>query len=65
MHELNKNVRTFPKKSPKIWGIEMCLKENKRNDKPSWVCSIVTVHSIKGEGCSGKTVPRKFQFLKQ
>ena len=31
-------------------GIEMCIKDNKRNDKPSCVCFIVTVFSIEGEG---------------
>ena len=62
MHELYKNVRTFPKKSPKIWGIEMCLKENKRNDKPSWVCFIVTVHSIKGRVAVVKLFPENFYF---
>ena len=46
-------------------GIEMCIKYNKRNDKPSCVCFIVTVFSIEGEGCSGKTVPIRFLFLKQ
>ena len=55
------------KKSPKTYtlGVEMCMKENKRNNKSSWVCLIVTVYSIEREGFSGKTVPRRFLFLKQ
>ena len=59
--------RDNKKKNPKMYtlGIEMCIKDNKRNDKPSWVCFIVTVFPIEGERCSGKTVPSRFPFLKQ
>ena len=54
-------------KSPQTYtsGVEMCMKKIKRNNKSSWVYLIETVYSIEGEGCSGKTVPRRFLFLKQ
>ena len=57
------NKQRDKKKHPKMYtlGIEMCIKDN---DKPSWVCFIVTVFPIEGEGCS-KTVPSRFPFFKQ
>ena len=60
----NKQRDDKTNKSPKMYtlGIEMCMKENKRNDKPSWVCFIVTEYSIEGEGVVVKLFPVDFHF---